>query len=64
MYNAGIAGTSCTQAAIEAMNTHIDNITLVDQTFCRYEPNTDEYENDPCCNSFLLVCDLSPFFLF
>ena len=52
---AGTVSTSCTQAAIEAMNTQLANVTLVEQTFCRYEPGTTAWEEDPCCNPNLRV---------
>ena len=46
---AGIASSSCKEAAIEAMNTQVENVTLVDQSFCQYELGTEEYEKSPCC---------------
>ena len=62
--NAGIAGTSCRQAAIEAMDTSIENITLVEQSFCRYGPDTTEWNDDPCCNFDLRVCEILFYFYF
>eukprot|EP00008_Paramoeba_atlantica_P010747 CAMPEP_0201480978 /NCGR_PEP_ID=MMETSP0151_2-20130828/5324_1 /ASSEMBLY_ACC=CAM_ASM_000257 /TAXON_ID=200890 /ORGANISM="Paramoeba atlantica, Strain 621/1 / CCAP 1560/9" /LENGTH=1727 /DNA_ID=CAMNT_0047862983 /DNA_START=164 /DNA_END=5347 /DNA_ORIENTATION=+ len=59
---AGIAGSSCLEAAIEAMGTSVENVTLVDQTFCRHGVDTQEYLDDPCCNTVLRVVDCcSPF---
>ena len=57
IFNAGIAGTSCTLAVIEAMDTSIENVTLVEQTFCQYERDTLEWDEDPCCNRDLRVFD-------
>ena len=53
--DAGIAGTSCLEAAIQAMNTSVENVTLVDQTFCRFETGTAEWFDDPCCNEEIEV---------
>ena len=60
--NAGVAGTSCTEAAIRAMKTQVENITLVDQTSCRYELEDPLWNDDPCCNKHLQVCDFFFFF--
>ena len=48
------------------MNTAIENVTLVDQTFCPYEPDTPEVLAEPCCNPSLLVANFffSFFFFF
>ena len=55
IFGAGIAASSCTEAAIEAMNTQVESVTLVDQTFCHYESGTQGYADDPCCNFTLKV---------
>ena len=37
------------------MNTQVENVTLVDQTFCPFEIGTEGYATDPCCNDTLKV---------
>lgn len=45
------------------ISTQMENITLLDQTFCRYDLSNSflQFISDPCCNPYLWVSAAFPF---